>query len=87
MFLPRVQLLRNKRPGRLSQNPFLRQFPRLWIISNLHTRWQSVHIFHKMVIEEGHAAFNGMRHFGAVGEVREEHVWESGLVPDVLGGV
>lgn len=28
-----------------------------------------------------------MGHFGAVGEVGEEHVWQSGLIPDVLGGV
>ncbi len=87
MFLPRIQLLRNKRPGRLSQNPFLRQQPRIRVISDLHTRRQPVHVFHQLVIEEWHATFNGMRHFGAVGEVGEEHVWESGLVPDVLGGV
>lgn len=87
MFLPRVQLLADKRPARLPQDPLLRQLVRGWVIPDLHAWRERVDVFDEVVVEEGDAAFDGVGHFGAVGEVGEEEVWESGFVPEVLGRV
>ena len=85
MFLPGIQLLRDERPTRLPQHPLLRQRVRVGIVSDFQAWGQGVDVFDEVVVEEGDAAFDRMRHFGAVGEVGEEEIWEGGFVPDVLG--
>lgn len=87
MLLPRVKLLSDERTTGLPQDPLLRQLVGFGIIADLHAGRQGVDVFDEVVVEEGDTAFDGMGHFGAVGEVGEEQVREGGLVPDVLGGV
>lgn len=87
MLLPRIELVGDERPTRLPQDPLLRQLVGFGIIADLHAGRQGVDVFDEVVVEEGNAAFDGMGHFGAVGEVGKQHIWEGRLIPDVLGGV
>lgn len=87
MLLPRIQLVRNKRPTRLPQDPLLGQLSRFRVIADLHAGREGVDVFHEGMVEEGDTTFDGVRHLSPVGQIGEEHVGESGLVPDVQGGM
>ncbi len=87
MLLPRIKLVGDERPTGLPQDPLLRQLVGFGIIADLHAGRQRVDVFDKVVVEEGDAAFDRMGHFGAVGEVGKQQVWEGRLVPHILGGV
>lgn len=87
MFLPRIQFVRDEGSARLTQDPFLRHGVGFGVVAYLHAGGQVVDVLHKVVVEKGDTAFDGVGHLGSVGEVGEEQVRESGFVPDVLGAV